>query len=421
MRSTAASLSCMQYRANACKTPTSKWQPAPAHFAEQPCRIIFPGSGLRLASLTANWGQPEDMIRVSKILVALLSTASFHAIGIQISTCTCDDDHNDIFVVNDESPEDEKRAAKNAVQNGSWPVVEAWVLKHGPDAPLSPGRTALSLAAEKGSIFIVRMLLAAHAHPQSCDHQSLSVLMYAAREGHTPVVHALLDAQASPEEPSDIFGNSPLHGAVAFGHTHAAVALLQAKCDPNLQTGDVRAPVEYGAKSLHETPLHLISRVRPPHLELRSRVLTSLLLEFDADPCIQDDRGDTPVHLLARKGDAPALWTMFWRLPCQMAHHVVHDLYNSQGESPCDEVLPGESSLAVRMALSWGPVLASVAHYIRPLVNMFRSDKNHPYEYVGEGSEDAAWRTYRTRLEHGSSLLPFEEGGDGVRRRRDTT
>jgi len=38
---------------------------------------------------------------------------------------------------------------------------------------------------------------------------------------------------------------------------------------------------------------------------------------------------------------------------------------------------------------------------------------------IDEAAEESAWKVYRGRLAGGASLLPFEQGGDGSRRRSD--
>merc|ERR1719282_2177287 len=107
------------------------------------------------------------------------------------------------------SDEGDRYAARAAIESGSWPPVEAWVQRHGVNAALTgSGQSALSVAAERGVIFVVRALLAASADPASCDGQGLSVLLHAARKGHTPVVTALLEAGAAPDWPADIYGNA---------------------------------------------------------------------------------------------------------------------------------------------------------------------------------------------------------------------
>ncbi|KAI9535050.1 hypothetical protein NQZ68_007138 [Dissostichus eleginoides] len=62
------------------------------------------------------------------------------------------------------------------------------------------------------------------------DYDSRTALHVAAAEGHTEVVCFLLEACKVNPVPRDRWGNTPLEGAVLFGH-HDVVAILQSYCD----------------------------------------------------------------------------------------------------------------------------------------------------------------------------------------------
>lgn len=307
---------------------------------------------------------------------------------------------------------DDREAVRAAVMSGLWPRVEAWVDQQGLEAILKPsmGQTALSVAAETGSIFIVRALLGRAADPESCDKHGLSVLCLAARQGHAPVVLALLDSRAMLER-ADIFGNAAIHGAVGFAHTSVLRTLLAARSSPELRTGDVRAPASYGAQTLHETPLHLSCRQKPPHLELRSQSLVRILLHYGASPCDQDDRGDTPVHLLVRKGDAATLWFLLSRSAPELAEHAAFNVRNLHGQTAKEEASLN-SSIAIKLGLHCGLAMARMRKHLGLQVgDGFGEDG------VDEAAEEESWRAYREHMEKNPSIMPFEEGGDGVRRR----
>lgn len=313
----------------------------------------------------------------------------------------------------DDSPSevlDDREAALLGISSGLWPHVQAWVERKGTEAPLNAlQQTALSLAVEKGSVYIVRALLERAADPNACDKHEISVLSYAARQGHVPVTRALLDARASIDR-ADIFGNAPLHGAVGFGHPSVTRVLLAARSSPELRTGDVTAPESYGAQTLHEPPLHIACRMKPPHLELRSPGLVRMLLHHGANPCAQDDRGDTPAHLLVRKGDAATLWLLLSRSAPALAEHAAHGARNALGLTSVEEA--SEASLVVKLALRCGPIAARVRQHLDlPVGDGVGEDG------VDEAAEEETWRIYREHMERNPSVLPFEEGGDGVRRR----
>eukprot|EP00403_Amphidinium_massartii_P030471 CAMPEP_0178386978 /NCGR_PEP_ID=MMETSP0689_2-20121128/8840_1 /TAXON_ID=160604 /ORGANISM="Amphidinium massartii, Strain CS-259" /LENGTH=327 /DNA_ID=CAMNT_0020007335 /DNA_START=1 /DNA_END=981 /DNA_ORIENTATION=+ len=278
-------------------------------------------------------------LRATKaVLPAGVSLLSAMALVLPYHVLFCDDEKKHL----------NPRQLQAAIAAADWSVCQDWVVEHGVDAHATRSeRTLLSLAAEAGMITIVRALLAEGANPSTCDNQGLSVMMYAARKGHTPVIEALLEAKASPDGPADIFGNSPLHGAVGFAHVEATRALLDAGCDANQLTGKVTAPEDYQAKSWLEAPLHLAVRIKPPHLELRSRALILLLLDYGANVCIQDVLGDTAVHLLVRKGDAWALWTLLaWSAP-ELAELAATSLPNQQGRTAIAEAAASEASFDI--------------------------------------------------------------------------
>lgn len=336
---------------------------------------------------------------VSSGFVALLALTAA-TVTAQKTSAQCQDDEEGL-----------RRDVRQAVLGGNWVQVEAWVKQHGLEAPITgSGQTALCYASEHGAAFIVKALLEAGANPQSCDRQDLSCLLHASRKGHGPVVQALLLDNTTPHGPADIFGNSPLHGAVGFGHTHVVRLLLGAGCDANQRTSDVRAPPAYGACTLHETPLHLACRAKPPHLEIQSLPLVALLLHFGGDPSLQDDRGDTPVHFLVRKGDLSTLWLMLTRSKPEQASAAAWEVRNELGGTAVDEANIQSAPLSLRMALRCGPCVAR----LRQLLGL----AHLPGELQADSSaEEEIWKKYRAQLDNGPSLLPFEEGGDGVRRR----
>lgn len=268
----------------------------------------------------------------------------------------------------------ELQAVRAAVVAGQWPRVQAWVERHGLDAPVTPmGQSALCLAAERGSVHVVRALLAAAADPEACDNQGLSTLLHGARQGHAPVVQELLRFRASPDKPTDIFGNAPLHGAVGFGHAIVAQCLLRARADPNQRTGDIRAPASYGAHTLHEAPLHLTCLAKPPHVEA-------------------------------------TLWFLLTRTAPELADFAAHGARNARGATAAEEAAGGP--WAVSLALRLGPAVARLRQRLQ-----LPPEGDGGGGAADEAAEEEAWAVYRARLDSGSSLLPFEEGGDGVRRR----
>eukprot|EP00933_Yihiella_yeosuensis_P079959 TRINITY_DN93377_c0_g1_i1.p1 TRINITY_DN93377_c0_g1~~TRINITY_DN93377_c0_g1_i1.p1 ORF type:complete len:412 (+),score=62.87 TRINITY_DN93377_c0_g1_i1:121-1356(+) len=345
------------------------------------------------------------------LLLASAAPVALVLAGVQwsVSPCRCQD--VTLPPIGGEQESDRRDVRLNII-SGNWPQVENWIRKYGTEAALTgSGQTALCFAAEHGALFIARALLEAGADPQSSDNQGLCVLLHAARKGHVPLVKALLDAGADPNGPIDIFGNGPLHCAVGFGHVQVVKLLLEAGCNPNLPTGDVRAPESYGAKTLHEPPLHLACRAKPPHIDVNSRSLVFLLLQFGANPRGQDDRGDTAVHLLVRKGDAGTLWDTLSRFPPEVSSALVRHVENSLGATPAQEAAIIDAPWKVKIVLRCAPMFSMLRHCI----GLF--DTDFPVEFQVKSASDDTWEAYKARLDKGDKLLPFEDGGDGIRRR----
>ena len=61
-----------------------------------------------------------------------------------------------------------------------------------------------------------------------------TVLMVAARGGHTDIVHALLEKRADPNA-QGMSGETALIVAAFQGHIQTVQALLSGKADPNIQ------------------------------------------------------------------------------------------------------------------------------------------------------------------------------------------
>ena len=91
-----------------------------------------------------------------------------------------------------------------------------------------------------------------------------------------------LIAQGIPLDTADAqSGDTPLHFAVMFGHTHVAVALLDAGADLQARNQD------------DATPLHMAAF-------FCRKDLVQILLDRGADPTATDRHGDTPRQSIER-------------------------------------------------------------------------------------------------------------------------
>ena len=132
------------------------------------------------------------------------------------------------------------------------------------EAPLTPiGETPLAVACHAGVLPLVKALLDAGANPSATDSSGASCLLIASQAGHAHVARRLLEEPQVDVNRCDMYGLAPIHKAVAFGHVEVVRLLLECGADPNLKTGAVRAPEEYGARaSRHETACYSNSVVQ---------------------------------------------------------------------------------------------------------------------------------------------------------------
>lgn len=157
-----------------------------------------------------------------------------------------------------------------------------------PDAGADSGRTALMLAAQKGDAGLSGKLIEAGADVNARNPNDGTPLMYAAAGGNPEVVRRLLAAGADVEARAKL-GWTPLLVAAAKGRTEAARELVAGGADPNAR--DV-----YGW-----TPL-----MRALSGEYRETAEVFLGLP-DVDLDVQEESGNTALHLAAAAGDTEAV------------------------------------------------------------------------------------------------------------------
>ncbi|MXQ92131.1 hypothetical protein E5288_WYG012435 [Bos mutus] len=157
--------------------------------------------------------------------------------------------------------------------------------------------TPLHVAASRGHVEILRLLLRRRARPDSAPG-GRTALHEACAAGHAACVHVLLVAGADPNIP-DQDGRRPLHLCGGAGSLECADLLLR-----------FGAKVDGRSEEEEETPLHVAARLG--HVEL-----ADLLLRRGACPDARDAEGWTPLlaacdarcmqrplHLACRRGHA---------------------------------------------------------------------------------------------------------------------
>ena len=168
-----------------------------------------------------------------------------------------------------------------ACTNGNADMIEL-LLKSGADAnaPLPGGETPLMTAARTGTLAAVKVLLANGARVEDKDERrGQTALIWAAAEGHAPVVQALIDAGADfrARVPS---GLTPLMFAAREGRLHVVRTLLKAGSDVN-ETIPVDGPRRraYGGRLPPAGATALLIAVLDAHFDV-----AAALLEAGADP-----------------------------------------------------------------------------------------------------------------------------------------
>ena len=155
---------------------------------------------------------------------------------------------------------------------------------------LRGGETVLMTAARTGKVGPVKALLSRGAIVDAKERRGQTALMWAAADGHAAVVELLLKAGADFRTPLPDSGFTPLFFAAREGRTEVVRALLlKAGADVN-DTMQPRKPSGKGPRTKGTSAL--ILAVENGHFEL-----ALALLEAGADP--NDQRsGFTPLHVM---------------------------------------------------------------------------------------------------------------------------
>ncbi|XP_072912482.1 ankyrin repeat domain-containing protein 6b isoform X3 [Hemitrygon akajei] len=141
------------------------------------------------------------------------------------------------------------------------------------------GRTALHLAAYKGHIDVVRILLKASCDLDIQDDSDQTALYRAAVVGNTEVISALILEGCSLDR-QDKAGNVALHLACQNGHSQSCRVLLLGGSRPDIKN------------SMGDTCLHVATRYN--HV-----AIIKILLSAFCSVSEKNQAGDTPLHVAA--------------------------------------------------------------------------------------------------------------------------
>jgi ankyrin repeat protein len=129
------------------------------------------------------------------------------------------------------------------------------------------GRTPLmhAILDDKADLALIKLLITRGADVNAADREQWTPLHFAARDGKSAVVQALLDAGASIDAPNN-FGNTPLWELVMGPKTDAQMikTLLQHGADPGKKNKNGVSPIDLARRTGQEDMLPVLEgRERP--------------------------------------------------------------------------------------------------------------------------------------------------------------
>ncbi|XP_036919041.1 ankycorbin isoform X2 [Sturnira hondurensis] len=139
-----------------------------------------------------------------------------------------------------------------AVENGDAEKVASLLGKKGASATKqdSEGKTAFHLAATKGHVECLRVMVTHGVDVTAQDTAGHSALHLAAKNGHHEYIKKLLQSKC-PAESTDSSGKTALHYAAARGCLPAVQVLCEHRSPVNLKDSDGNIPLLLAAQSGH--------------------------------------------------------------------------------------------------------------------------------------------------------------------------
>ncbi|GAB4282904.1 MAG: hypothetical protein Kow0029_28750 [Candidatus Rifleibacteriota bacterium] len=157
------------------------------------------------------------------------------------------------------------------------------------------GRTPLHLAAEKGDLDLVNILINYGADVNATDNlKGFTPMHYAALHNHCKIIAFLLSRCASLEI-QDVDGNMPLHFSAANGCVDAVKILLDHQADPNCMNKLWQSP-------LHKAVNSMLGIERLPYSSAKAEKYLAVareLLNSGAFPTLRDIHFNSPESIVA--------------------------------------------------------------------------------------------------------------------------
>ncbi|KAK2759133.1 hypothetical protein FQN54_003232 [Arachnomyces sp. PD_36] len=219
----------------------------------------------------------------------------------------------------------------------------------------------IHVAARAGLSRYTAHLIAKGEDPDVCDGNCHSPSALAAMNGHADTLGVLLDSQATFTD-FDIEGAAPIHYAAKGGHVDALQRLLNAGADPFYPQGPgnkspnnkpAKTPIEYACEWGHtEAAILLLQhmdeakrcRVLPHWAAVKGQEDTlRALLEYPeirANVHVKDAGGNTALYLAARADSAPTV-DLLLRHGADVRVRSSGSRSNDRGWTGSSEALPG--------------------------------------------------------------------------------
>jgi ankyrin repeat protein len=170
----------------------------------------------------------------------------------------------------------------------------------------------------EGLISCAQRLLEHKANIDAKDKDGVTVLHWAAKNGHKAVVKLLLEHKADVNVKETSCGLTALHWAAKNGHKAVVKLLLEHKADVNVkETGCGLTALHWAAKNGHEAVVKLLAGAKADinmkdtsygwtalhrTAERGHEVMVKLLVEAKADANVKDRYGRTALYWAAERG-----------------------------------------------------------------------------------------------------------------------